>query len=279
MSQTPGSNDAFNDSLNFVKKLWGGMHVPGMGGNSGSPVGNLGNMQTLQGMALPSMSVEDLDKRIQDLKTVETWLNVNMTMLRSTIQALEVQRATIATLHSLSSTMADTMKGMGAGAANNPFASYMAQANAGAETEPPADAAAPAATVEAGSESSSDATKTEKATEVSPLISQSAAWWSGVQEQFKQALGTALEKSAANYDAIKSVSETVAKNSASQFKAAAKPKAPAKASPKTPAKVATRAAKTTKAATKTPAKAVRKAPVGSAAKAKTVAAPVRRAAK
>jgi len=230
-------------------------------------------------MALPSMSVEDLDKRIQDLKTVETWLNVNMTMLRSTIQALEVQRATIATLHSLSSTMADTMKGMGAGAANNPFASYMAQANAGAETEPPADAAASAAPVEAGSESSSDATKTEKATEVSPLISQSAAWWSGVQEQFKQALGTALEKSAANYDAIKSVSETVAKNSASQFKAAAKPKAPAKASPKAPAKVATRAAKTTKAATKTPAKAARKAPVGSAAKAKTVAAPVRRAAK
>ena len=122
-------------------------------------------------------------------------------------------------------------------------------------------------------------TKTEKATEVSPLISQSAAWWSGVQEQFKQALGTALEKSAANYDAIKSVSETVAKNSASQFKAAAKPKAPAKASSKAPAKVATRAAKTAKAATKTPAKAARKAPVGSAAKAKTVAAPVRRAAK
>jgi hypothetical protein len=260
MSQTPGSTDAFNDSLSFVKKLWGGMQVPGMGATA------MPNMPTLQGMAMPSMSLEDLDKRIQDLKTVEAWLNVNMTMLRSTIQALEVQRATIATLHSLSSSMADTMKGMSAGGTSNPFSGYMAQSGAdsnakagatqqAAEKPTPADSPAPA---------SSDGADTTQAGEVSPLISQSAAWWSGVQEQFKQALGTALEKSAANYEAVKSAGETVVKASTTQFKAASvKPKVAAKTAAKSASMV-----KKAGAVQQTAAKAVSKSPIKSTVKPK-----------
>ncbi len=56
------------------------------------------------------MSVEDMDKRISDLRAVENWLNMNLTMLRSTIQGLEVQRATLGTLKSFMET------GMGAAA-------------------------------------------------------------------------------------------------------------------------------------------------------------------
>ncbi|HJU70644.1 MAG TPA: PhaM family polyhydroxyalkanoate granule multifunctional regulatory protein, partial [Paucimonas sp.] len=72
---------AMTDTLEFVKKLWGGLSVPGM--------------------VAPTVSTDELDKQISDLKTVETWLTMNMNMLRGSIQALEVQRATIATLKSM----------------------------------------------------------------------------------------------------------------------------------------------------------------------------------
>ena len=47
-----------------------------------------------------AFTTEELDRRISDLRAVENWLRVNMSMLSSSIQALEVQRATIATLKS-----------------------------------------------------------------------------------------------------------------------------------------------------------------------------------
>lgn len=51
-------------------------------------------------VAAPPMSLEELDRRITELRTVENWLRMNLSMLGSTIQGLEVQRATIATLKS-----------------------------------------------------------------------------------------------------------------------------------------------------------------------------------
>lgn len=46
----------------------------------------------------PLMNVEELDRRITDLRAVEQWLKLNLSMLQSTIQAFEVQRSTLATL-------------------------------------------------------------------------------------------------------------------------------------------------------------------------------------
>lgn len=54
-------------------------------------------------MAAP-MTLEDLDRRITDLRAVENWLRMNLSMLSSTIQGLEVQRATIATLKAFMAT-------------------------------------------------------------------------------------------------------------------------------------------------------------------------------
>lgn len=47
----------------------------------------------------PNMSVEDLEKRIGELKTVQFWLEQNARVLAATIQALEVQKMTLATLN------------------------------------------------------------------------------------------------------------------------------------------------------------------------------------
>jgi hypothetical protein len=62
------------------------------------------------------MSTEDLDKRIADLKAVESWLNMNVTMLRGTIQTMEVQRATLSTLKSMGASMAEAMRQSGVSA-------------------------------------------------------------------------------------------------------------------------------------------------------------------
>lgn len=86
---------AVTDTLEFVKNLWGGMGVPGM--------------------AAPTLSVDDLDKKIADLKAVEAWLALNSSMVRGTIQALEVQRGTLTALKSMGDAFAKAAAQPGGG--------------------------------------------------------------------------------------------------------------------------------------------------------------------
>ena len=55
----------------------------------------------------PTLDPEELDKRIQELKTVQFWLEQNARLLGTTVQALEVQRMTLSTLKTLNLPMAD----------------------------------------------------------------------------------------------------------------------------------------------------------------------------
>jgi hypothetical protein len=55
----------------------------------------------------PTLDPEELEKRIQELKTVQFWLEQNAKLLGGTIQALEVQRMTLSTLKSLNLPLAD----------------------------------------------------------------------------------------------------------------------------------------------------------------------------
>jgi hypothetical protein len=118
MPNIPGAA-SMTDSLEFVKNLWGSMGVPGM---------------NTPGLAVPSLSPEDLEKKIADLKAVESWLNVNMTMLRGTIQALEVQRTTLVTLKTMSASFAQAMgqpaPGTPSNAAADPAAAMLPAATA-----------------------------------------------------------------------------------------------------------------------------------------------------
>ncbi|MYN12766.1 transcriptional regulator, partial [Pusillimonas sp. TS35] len=92
------------------------------------------------GLGVP-MSVEDLDQRISDLRAVENWLRLNLSMLSNTIQGLEVQRATLATFKSF---MGSAMSGGDAGTHAG-----TAAAGAGRSAEPgtggTAEAGAPSA--------------------------------------------------------------------------------------------------------------------------------------
>ncbi len=55
----------------------------------------------------PTLNVEELDKRIQELKTVQFWLDQNAKALQATITALEVQKMTLVTLKGMNFNMGD----------------------------------------------------------------------------------------------------------------------------------------------------------------------------
>lgn len=100
----PFSNPV-GDSLELMKKMWGLAGLPGI-----PTPGNLASMtarvpQHLPNMFAPTLDVNELEKRIADLRAVEQWLELNASILRTTIQSLEVQRATIATLKGISGAM------------------------------------------------------------------------------------------------------------------------------------------------------------------------------
>lgn len=158
------------DTLEFVKNLWGGMNVPGMGmPNMGA--GSLGG----------GLSTDELDKRITDLKAVESWLNLNLSMLRTSIQAMEVQRGTIAALKAMSDSMTQAMSGnAGDHAASLPPFSAFFTASGTPEpgTNTPGAGADPAAGPAPGA---AEAT-----------MPAAVAWWNLLQEQFRQAVASTM---------------------------------------------------------------------------------------
>jgi hypothetical protein len=209
---------SMNDPLGFVKKLWGDMQLPGM--------------------VTPTVSVDELDKKIKDLKTVESWLNVNMNMLRGTIQALEVQRATIATLKSMGESFAQQMNtaSTSAGFASVPTPD-VAKANTAwpmpaQEAEPPKPNAKTPEPAKA--EPVAKAETADKSEATTPFANP-AAWWGLLQDQFKQAVSTAMEN-----DPTVAASKT--KPAAASATAKAPLKAPAKAAVITRPKAAVKTA-------------------------------------
>ena len=70
---------------------------------------NLGTSKTMP-FATPPMNIDELDKRIEELKHVESWLSMNLAMLKNTIQGLELHRHSIASFKDLMQTVSDQHK-------------------------------------------------------------------------------------------------------------------------------------------------------------------------
>ncbi|MEO0002492.1 MAG: hypothetical protein RLZZ22_184, partial [Pseudomonadota bacterium] len=66
-----------------------------------------GVMPSLGHWVAPTFSVEEIEKRIHDLRAVEFWLDQNAKALAATIQALEVQKMTLATLENMNLSLQD----------------------------------------------------------------------------------------------------------------------------------------------------------------------------
>jgi hypothetical protein len=69
--------------------------------------GNIPQMPNPANWVAPTLNVEELDKRIGELKAVQFWLDQNAKALAATITALEVQKMTLATLKGMNFNMGD----------------------------------------------------------------------------------------------------------------------------------------------------------------------------
>lgn len=92
-------SDPLPDPFEFMKKLWNPMGLP------------------MPGMVAPTLDVGAVEKKIADLKSVETWLTLNLNMLRLSIQGLEMQKNTLAAMKAMQPASADAA----ADATKNPF--------------------------------------------------------------------------------------------------------------------------------------------------------------
>src|SRR2546425_10508559 len=88
-------------SFGFGKFIPGFDFLQGLAQSAGSatarPLGRLPEW------VAPTVSIEEVDKRITELKAVQFWLDQNGKALAATIQALEVQRMTLSTLQGMRS--------------------------------------------------------------------------------------------------------------------------------------------------------------------------------
>jgi hypothetical protein len=148
MSNKPASNPPVTDGFDFVKKIWGSLSIPGV--------------------MSPTTDLDELDKRISDLKAVDQWLNINLNMLRATIQALEIQRGTIATLKSFSSVTSANNQEM---VRNTLQADIASKSLSGQKSEPSVNSDVAAAAAQ-------ESTKA--------MIANATAWWGILQDQFNK---------------------------------------------------------------------------------------------
>ena len=181
-------------------------------------------LPSLSNWVAPTISVEELEKRIDELKAVQFWLEQNSRALAATIQALEVQKMTLATLKGMNFSMgdvanafklktADTVMGSVQKAASSMSGAAEAMTNAAArvtrrataaEAEPdeheeaqednsaPEPAAAPAKAKTKGSAASGAA---------EPTVVDPMQWWGALTSQFQQ-IATNAMKDAAKQTAI-----------------------------------------------------------------------------
>ncbi len=159
-----------------------------------------GGQAPLAGWVAPTLDPEALDKRITELKAVQFWLDQNAAALKATIQALEVQKMTLATLKSMNVPMPGA--GMawpmpGAAAAAQPAAAPAPKA-APAPADKPAAAAAPLA---------------------DPM-----QYWGALTQQFQQIAGQAMKDAAARSAAAAAAAPAPAAKTAAKKTAPRKPK-------------------------------------------------------
>lgn len=252
-----GGNNPLLRSMDMMAQAWKNMASGG--------AGDLGS-----GM-MPSLSPDDLDRRIRDLRAVESWLQLNLSMLSTTIQGLEIQRSTLAAIKTMA------QQGTQAAGGKNPFEAFMAFNPMAAAAGGPAGADSAASKAQAAKphtaqqppqqpfqqppQQPQDAAKQETPKDTQAGAQQDAepaagnpaaqAWWSMLQQQF-DAMASAT---AASMQQVENYRQQTAQ--AKEAGTAGKASKPAAASAQTSAK-ASAAAKTVKtapkAATKTAAK-------------------------
>ena len=169
-------------SLEMMRQAFAGL---------GGPAGLSGGL----GLS-PPMNPEELERKIAELKSVENWLKLNLSMLSSTIQGMEVQLATIATLKSFmaasSAGSANAQAPNGQAAPPSWFSGWpTAPAQPQSSPQMPAQSQAQASADDAVAEAADRAAKASGAAQATQGDATAAApaaqaWWDMLQQQFGQ---------------------------------------------------------------------------------------------
>jgi ribosomal protein L29 len=105
-ASTTSTESAFNPftaGIEFMQQFTKNMAANSGLGDAASGAGAMPNIPGMPAWAMPTMDPAELDKRINELKTVLFWLEQNTNALKASVQALEVQKMTLETLKSMSS--------------------------------------------------------------------------------------------------------------------------------------------------------------------------------
>ena len=212
MSSPPSSGfSQFVPGFEFLQNL-ASQAAGGVAQGLGSSLPQLPN---LGHWVAPTFNVEDLEKRIEELKAVHFWLDQNSKALGATIQALEVQKMTLATLKGMNFSLGDV-----ANAFKMKAADTVASFTGGASTTKPTFAGleVPARTHGVASpqmpqrqapapspEPSSAGAEAESAPTAGGLIDP-MHWWGALSEQF-QAIATNAMKDVAKQAALDTTRE------------------------------------------------------------------------
>lgn len=179
----------------------------------------------------PTLNEEELDKRIAELKAVHFWLDQNAKALGATVQALEVQKMTLATLKGMNFNMGDLA---------NAFKLKAADTVASGVQKVSEKAVATAHTVAAVAEKTEEVAK--KVSDVAkPAASAAAAGlvdpmhlWSALTQQFQAIAASAMKEAtkATSVDLSKNVVKAAAKETVNTAKKVAGNAAYKRATPK-----------------------------------------------
>ena len=177
---------------------------------------NIPQMPTLANWVAPTLNVEELDKRIEELKNVHFWLEQNSRALGATIQALEVQKMTLATLKGMNFNLGDVTNALKLKAADS-IASGVQSV-----TEKAASTAKTLSDV-ASSASKGDAKAAAKAAGVPGLVDPLQLWGS-LTQQFQNIAATAMKEATTKtaVDMTKNMAAGLAKEALKSATAAGK---------------------------------------------------------
>ena len=149
-------------------------------------------LPNLSNWVAPTLNVEELEKRISELKAVHFWLDQNSKALGATIQALEVQKMTLATLKGMNFNMGDVANALKLRAADT----MMSGVQKAAET---AGAAAGTVAGVAGAARKQTAAKKStakgngKADAKATGVVDPLQWWGALTQQFQEIAATAMK--------------------------------------------------------------------------------------
>lgn len=178
---------------------------------AGSATQSIPQLPNLGNWVAPTLNVEELDKRIEELKAVQFWLDQNAMALKATIQALEVQKMTLATLKGMNFNMGDVA---------NAFKLKVADSVAGG-VQRVADKArtfsgleVPPTSFGTGKPAAKAASKAKAPAAAPAGVVDPMQWWGALTQQF-QAIATDAMKEAAKktaMDTTKSLATGLAKD-------------------------------------------------------------------